>query len=130
MGLFDSLSRIANEAAARRKSELESAGRQIEHLDLEDACMHYIRRFNSWSLSMKNSMLTVLNKKIVATEDTRELNRAFQTVYEWAQHKHDTIALNLAQRLGKQLYRLNPSLVNTKEVDGKTFYSPANNYYF
>lgn len=130
MGFFDSLSKFASEAAARRQFELDNVGKQIEYLPLDEACIHLVRKFDSSSLSMKNSMTTVLFRRIDGTEDTRELFRAFQEMYELYQRKHNMFALNISQRIGRRLYKLDDRLVLTRDNNGKTFYYPNDSYYY
>ena len=126
MGLLNALSKAMQNAKEERRLEAAKFSDKIEYADMSYACTLWVREFDRASLPMKSSITRIIRERIAKEENTDELYRAFYDMYDLGNRRHNTVAFNCSQWIGRRLAQLNDYRVETKERDNGTLYVPRN----
>ena len=126
MGIFKFIGNQFDNAKERARLEALPILNYMEESSLEDSALLLIRTFNKGtSIMAKSTLLQAFQKKVSSTDNTKEIFYAFSATYEIYNCKHDTIALNISQILGRRLYNDGDSRVYEKEfAEGRTLLVP------
>lgn len=124
MGLFGAISKAVQNSKEKTRLEAAKFSEKIEYADMSYACTLLVREFDRSSLPMKASITRIIRERIAKEENADELYRAFSDMYDLGNRKHDMVALNCSQWLGRRLNQLNDYRVEVKEHDSTKMYIP------
>ncbi len=130
MGIFSGISNAMREAKEKANRAAMALEDRVEHMELLEACFLLEKELrNSNSISMQLSLNKVFNSKLNKCYEARrqeEMHTAFYEMYIRGKRSGSTYAINMAQRIGRRLYQMGDSRVDTNAEE--TEFRPKRSY--
>ncbi len=121
MGIFSMISNAVREGKEKAVIENMKFAEKLEYCGFEQACRLIHEELKAGGLARRSGLIKLFNEQLKKTDDKSVLYPAFTYLYQLAYRREDTIALSLANRIGKKLYEEGDFRVEANE-DETRFY--------
>lgn len=117
---------------AKEKGERETQSARIKILNAYDMrsasrTMHEAMKRSS-SLAARSALISCFQSKIREESDMDGMYNAFEDMYKLYKRNGDTLAMNIAQMLGRKLHNKGDDRIREVDSSDKSIYVPSNYY--